>query len=133
MGKSRVAMEFLRRLDPNEPMARATCLPYGHAITYGPLQELIRGEAAIAATDARDTARSKIETRVAGMAGLDEQEARAIAREVTTLALADESGLPGELAAEKRRREPAIGMTRYIAPGTGSAHRISSLEDLRWE
>src|SRR5438445_675205 len=82
IGKSRVAMEFLRRLDPNEPMARATCLPYGHAITYGPLQELIRGEAAIAATDARDTARSKIETRVAGMAGLDTRETETLARDL---------------------------------------------------
>ncbi|TMF79166.1 MAG: hypothetical protein E6I18_07575 [Chloroflexi bacterium] len=132
IGKSRVAMEFLRRLDPNEPMARATCLPYGHAITYGPLQELIRGEAAIAATDARDTARSKIETRVAGMAGLDEQEARAIARELTTLALADESGLPGELASDERRRELALGMTRYLAARLGSAPGTIVLEDLHW-
>ena len=47
MGKTRVALEFLRRLDPAEPVARAACLPYGHAITYWALQELIRGEAAM--------------------------------------------------------------------------------------
>jgi class 3 adenylate cyclase len=132
MGKSRLATEFLRTLDPNEPMARATCLPYGHAITYGPLQELIRGEAAITATDARDVARSKIETRVSGMAGLDEQEARVIARELTALALADESGPPAELASDERRRELALGMTRYLEARLGTATGTIVLEDLHW-
>ena len=89
MGKTRVAVEFLRRLDPNEPVARAACLPYGTAITYWPLQELIRGEAAIAPTDGREEARAKIENRVSGMEGLDEAESRAIARELSALALAD--------------------------------------------
>ena len=132
MGKSRLATEFLRTLDPNEPMARATCLPYGHAITYGPLQELIRGEALITATDARDVARSKIETRVSGMAGLDEQEARVIARELTALALADEGGPPGELASDERRRELALGMTRYLEARLGTATGTIVLEDLHW-
>jgi class 3 adenylate cyclase/tetratricopeptide (TPR) repeat protein len=132
IGKSRIASAFLRTLDPNEPMARATCLPYGHAITYGPLQELIRGEAQIAATDGRDAARSKIETRVSRMAGLDEQEARAIARELTTLALADESSPAGELASDERRRELALGMTRYLEARLGGATGTIVLEDLHW-
>src|SRR5207237_10362894 len=76
MGKTRVAVEFLRRLDPAEPIARAACLPYGHAITYWPLQELIRGEAAITPTDGRDEARAKIEARVAGMEGRRDRQGR---------------------------------------------------------
>ncbi|TMK24413.1 MAG: hypothetical protein E6G64_17425 [Actinobacteria bacterium] len=66
------------------------------------------------------------------MAGLDEQEARAIARELTTLALADESGVPGELASDERRRELALGMTRYLAARLGSAPGTIVLEDLHW-
>src|SRR5712692_5747729 len=114
MGKTRVALEFLRRLDPAEPIARAACLPYGHAITYWPLQELIRGEAAITPTDGRDAARAKIETRVAGMGGLDEVESRAISRELAALALADADTPQTELTSDARRRELAIGMTRYL-------------------
>jgi class 3 adenylate cyclase len=132
MGKTRVALEFLRRLDPAEPIARAACLPYGHAITYWPLQELIRGEAAIAPTDGRDAARAKIETRVAGMEGLDEQESRAIARELSALALADADTPQSELTSDARRRELALGMTRYLEARLGSTPGTIVLEDLHW-
>jgi class 3 adenylate cyclase len=132
MGKTRVALEFLRRLDPVEPIARAACLPYGHAITYWPLQELIRGEAAISPTDGRDEVRSKIENRVAGMGGLDEQESRAIARELAALALADADTAQSELTSDARRRELALGMTRYLEARLGSTPGTIVLEDLHW-
>src|SRR2546428_3572394 len=130
MGKTRVALEFLRRLDPAEPIARAACLPYGHAITYWPLQELIRGEAAITPTDGRDVARTKIETRVAGMEGLDEVESREIARELAALALADPDTPQSELTSDARRRELALGMTRYLEARLGSSPGTIVLEDL---
>src|SRR5437667_421489 len=62
IGKSRLATEFLTRVSP-EISARTACLPYGHAITYWPLQELVRGEARIAPTDTRDIARAKINAK----------------------------------------------------------------------
>ena len=132
MGKTRTALEFLRRLDPAEPLARAACLPYGHAITYWPLQELIRGEAAITPADGRDAARSKIETRVAGMEGLDALESRAIARELSALALADADTSQSELSSDARRRELALGMTRYLEARLGSTPGTIVLEDLHW-
>src|SRR5207253_9899462 len=64
--------------------------------------------------------------------GLDEQEARAIARELTTLALADESSPAGELASDERRRELALGMTRYLEARLGGATGTIVLEDLHW-
>jgi class 3 adenylate cyclase len=132
MGKTRIALEFLRRLDPAEPIARAACLPYGHGITYWPLQELIRGEAAITPTDGRDAARAKIEARVAGVEGLDEQESRAIARELAALALADADTPQSELTSDARRRELALGMTRYLEARLGSTPGTIVLEDLHW-
>ena len=112
--------------------ARAACLPYGHAITYWPLQELIRGEAAITPTDGRDAARAKIETRVGGMEGLDEHEARGIARELAALALADADTPQSELTSDARRRELALGMTRYLEARLGSTPGTIVLEDLHW-
>ncbi len=132
MGKTRIALEFLQRLDPAEPTARAASLPYGHAITYWPLQELIRGEAAITPTDGREAARAKIETRVSGMEGLDEQESRAIARELAALALADADTPQSELTSDARRRELALGMTRYLEARLGSTPGTIVLEDLHW-
>jgi class 3 adenylate cyclase len=132
MGKTRIAVEFLRRLDPAEPTARVASLPYGHAITYWPLQELIRGEAAITPIDGREAARAKIETRVAGMEGLDQQESRAIARELSALALADAVSAQSELTSDARRRDLALGMTRYLEARLGSTPGTIVLEDLHW-
>jgi class 3 adenylate cyclase len=132
IGKSRLALEFLRRLDPDEPLARAACLSYGHAITYWPLQELIRGEAGITAMDGRDAVRTKIEERVRGLAGIDDQESRAIARELAAMALADADASQSELSSEARRRELALGMTRYLEARLGSTPGTIVLEDLHW-
>src|SRR5207237_260623 len=97
-----------------------------------PLQELIRGEAAITPTDGRDAARAKIETRVAGMEGLDELESRAIARELAALALADADTPQTELTSDARRRELALGMTRYLEARLGTTPGTIVLEDLHW-
>ena len=131
MGKSRLAGEFLATLSA-EPAARVTCLPYGRAITYWPLQELIRGEAGISPTDPLDEARAKIEKRVSELAGFDEQERRAVVRELTALALAGPDGEPSDLTSELRRRELALGMTRYLEARLGSTPGTIVLEDLHW-
>jgi class 3 adenylate cyclase/tetratricopeptide (TPR) repeat protein len=132
VGKSRLAKEFLARLDPALPFARATCLPYGPGITYWPLQELIRGEAQITPADLRDVARSKIEARVAGIAGVDAQEARAVARELAAIALADADSAMTELSSDERRRELALGMTRYLEARLGTTPGTIVLEDMHW-
>ena len=131
MGKSRLAAEFLAGLGA-EPAARVTCLPYGRSITYWPLQELIRGEAAISPTDGLDEARAKIEDRVSGLPGFDEQERRAVARELTALALAGPEAEASDLTSELRRRELALGMTRYLEARLGTTPGTIVLEDLHW-
>src|SRR2546430_2697493 len=132
MEKPRTAPGSGRPRAPSEPIARAACLPYGHAITYWPLQELMRGEAAITPTDGREEARAKMETRVAGMEGLDELESRAIARELAALALADADTPQSELTSDARRRDLALGMTRYLEARLGSTPGTIVLEDLHW-
>src|SRR2546430_16179021 len=132
MEKPRTAPGSGRPRAPSEPIARAACLPYGHAITYWPLQELIRGEGAITPTDGGDAARAKIEARVAGMEGLDEVESREIARELAALALADADAPQSELGSDARRRELALGMTRYLEARLGSFPGTIGLEDLHW-
>src|SRR5207249_9938985 len=100
--------------------AGAACLPYGAGSAYWARQERIRGGAAIAPTDGGDAARAKIETRVAGMEGLAEVESREIARELAALALADADTPQSELTSDARRRELALGMTRYLEARLGS-------------
>ena len=131
MGKSRLASEFLGSLG-QEPAARVTCLPYGRAITYWPLQELIRGEAGISPTDGLDEARMKLEKRVSELPGFDEQERRAVVHELTALALAGAESGPSDLTSETRRRELALGMTRYLEARLGTTPGTIVLEDLQW-
>ncbi|HEV8536606.1 MAG TPA: adenylate/guanylate cyclase domain-containing protein [Candidatus Limnocylindria bacterium] len=131
IGKSRLASEFLLRLG-SEPWARVACPPYGNGITYWPLQELIRVEAGITPTDSRDAAKGKIESRVGAIVDRDEVEARAIARELTALALADERVAPTDLSSDGRRRELALGMARYLEARLKTAPAAVVIEDLHW-
>jgi class 3 adenylate cyclase len=130
IGKSRLASEFVGRVSPDRA-ARVTCLPYGHAITYWPLQELIRGDAGVTPTDAREVARGKIETKVAGLVG-DEAEARAIAHSLTGLALGDEGDAPTELSPDQRRHDLALALSSYLEARLAGTPAIIVLEDLHW-
>ena len=130
IGKSRLATEFLTRVSP-EISARTACLPYGHAITYWPLQELVRGEARIAPTDTRDIARAKINAKVAEVMG-DDAEARGAARALGGLVLSQDDDSATELTADQRRREIALALTSYLAARLGSTPATIVLEDVHW-
>jgi class 3 adenylate cyclase len=130
IGKSRLATEFVARLG-SEISARIACLPYGHAITYWPLQELMRAEAGIAPTDTRDQARAKIETRLAAAMGTD-AEARGAAVALSSLVLAQDDESATELTADQRRRETALALGNYLAARLGPQTGVIVLEDVHW-
>src|SRR5258706_12405538 len=66
------------------------------------------------------------------MEGRDDLEARAIARELAALALADADTPQTELTSDARRRELALGMTRYLEARLGSTAGTIVLEGLHW-
>src|SRR5207249_3916161 len=59
-------------------------------------------------------------------------ESREIARELAALALADADTPQSELTSDARRRELALGMTRYLEARLGSSPGTIVLEDLQW-
>jgi class 3 adenylate cyclase len=64
LGKSRLAWEFCRLAGDGAAVAEGRCRPYGAAIAYLPLFELVRGACGIAADDVPDLAGTKIERAV---------------------------------------------------------------------
>jgi class 3 adenylate cyclase len=64
LGKSRLAWEFCRLAEDDAAVADGRCRPYGAAIAYLPLFELVRNACGIAADDAADLAGTKIERKI---------------------------------------------------------------------
>ena len=64
LGKSRLAWEFCRLAEDDAAVAEGRCRPYGAAIAYLPLFELVRNACGIAADDAADLAGTKIERKI---------------------------------------------------------------------
>ena len=130
IGKSRLATEFLRRTSP-PVWARIACLPYGQAITYWPFQMLIRGEAGISPTDARDAAQAKVEAKVAALMG-DSADSRRVSRALTALVLSHDAATASDVTADERRAEIAQALASYLEARFGSSLGAIVLEDLHW-
>jgi class 3 adenylate cyclase/tetratricopeptide (TPR) repeat protein len=64
LGKSRLALEFLRLAEDRAAVLEGRCLSYGVSIAYLPLFELVRNGCAIAAEDSPARAASKIELKI---------------------------------------------------------------------
>jgi predicted ATPase/class 3 adenylate cyclase len=60
VGKSRLASEFLSRLEGGASLISGRCLPYGEGITFWPIVGAVRGAADIRSQDSVDEARAKI-------------------------------------------------------------------------
>jgi class 3 adenylate cyclase/tetratricopeptide (TPR) repeat protein len=61
VGKSRLLQAFLERSADTARSLRGRCLSYGDGITFWPLAEIVREAAEIAADDALDVARAKLD------------------------------------------------------------------------
>ena len=74
IGKSRLVEEVVIELqrEPEPPAVWVgRCLPYGEAGPYAPLRDLLRRAAAVAQSDSRDDARSKVRGHLLAMLGDD--------------------------------------------------------------
>jgi len=60
VGKSRLAEEFVHSVEHRVTALRGHCLPYGEAITFWPVIEVVRQAASITEFDSADEARTKI-------------------------------------------------------------------------
>ena len=132
VGKSRVVGECLARVQDGSVVLRGRCLPYGAGITYWPLIEILRAQAAIAGSDDKATAVAALDrhlgTLLSSSADLQPLRARLLVLlglESPTVALPDIT--PGRVHAE-------IGwaLRRYLEGVTAKAPAVVVIDDLQW-
>ena len=130
IGKSRLANELMLRIAP-APAVRAACLPYGHMVTFWPLQELMRAHAGILPSDGREVARGKID-RAVEAAIADRAAANAVSRDLAELVLGHDQLDAGDRGPTDRRADLAAAVGALVSASLTSAPATIVLEDLQW-
>jgi class 3 adenylate cyclase/tetratricopeptide (TPR) repeat protein len=111
IGKSRLAGEFIDRLESRATVLRGRCLPYGEGITYWPVAEVIREATALPEVDAPDDAAARIATLLGG-----HEEAGTIAERLgSVLGLTDTAAPTQETFWAARRLLEALAERRPVA------------------
>jgi class 3 adenylate cyclase len=141
VGKSRLRLEFERRLREREPVPtvrEGRCLPYGSGIVYWALGEVIRAEAGILDEDSSDVAWEKLSTCIDGLVELAggvqaepvERKAAVIAR-LLGIESHGESLLEGE--DPQRMRESFFSAVRSCVEGMARrSPLVLVFEDVHW-
>ena len=131
IGKSRLVGEALARIAGagSARVLRGRCLPYGAGITYWPLMEIVREDAAIASDDSRDTALAKLDRRVGALLVVDAPAVSVRLAVMLGLRRAEEA-LP-EVPGERVASEIAWGVRQYVA-ALAREPAVIVVDDLQW-
>ncbi len=119
VGKSRLGAELRAFLHGRATVLNVRCLPFGQEITFGPVADLMRQAAGLAANEPPEAARTRIETLLQG-----EPDAGTIADRVLTLVgLSGASAPPEETFWAVRRVLEALARRRPV---------VVEFDDLHW-
>jgi class 3 adenylate cyclase/tetratricopeptide (TPR) repeat protein len=131
IGKTRLAEEFARGLDPTRLM-RGRCLPYGEGAAAYPVQRMLRGEAGIDLTDSAEIAAKKLRARVLDVVGPDD-ELEALQRRIVVYAgVAAAADELADVAAGDVAEELRWSFRRYVERRAASGPAVLLFEDIHW-
>ena len=85
VGKSRLLLELVGRLEGRFDVHRGKCLSYGEGITYWPVTEIFKSSAGILQNDDRDTSAARLDAFLESLATDDLDELRTIASALSNL------------------------------------------------
>jgi class 3 adenylate cyclase/tetratricopeptide (TPR) repeat protein len=85
IGKSRLLLELVRRLDGRFDVHWGKCLSYGEGITYWPVTEILKSAAGIRQSDDRETSSARLDDLLSTLATEDLDELRTIASALSNL------------------------------------------------
>jgi class 3 adenylate cyclase/predicted ATPase len=139
VGKTRLLRElersFLAR-EPEVPVRKGRCLPFGSSVVYWPLSEMLRAECAIADGDPAEVAWEKVSNRLGPLLtgdGAGEETARRIAPLGRLLGIEVPDGGQLEHEDAQSARESIFGAVRTCIEGmAGGAPMVLAWEDIHW-
>ena len=130
-GKSRLVEEFAASLG-DARVLRGRCLPYGEAITFYPVQLVLRADAGIVPDDPAEPAQAKLDAAV-GEAFGDNQDAETVRLRVSVLAgLVRAEDVLKDVAPEDVAEELRWGLRRYLERRAGTSPLTVVFEDIHW-
>jgi predicted ATPase/class 3 adenylate cyclase len=141
VGKSRLLLEFRRRLserDPEPTVREGRCLPYGSGIVYWALGEVIKTEAGIVDADDSDVAWAKLSSTLRDLiASCDGESGESTDRRAALIARLLGVDAPGGPVLEsedpQRMRESFFSAVRSCVEGmTRRRPLVLAFEDIHW-
>jgi class 3 adenylate cyclase/tetratricopeptide (TPR) repeat protein len=132
IGKSRLLLELVRRLDDRFDVHWGKCLSYGEGITYWPVTEILKSAAGIRQSDDREISSARLDDLLSTLATEDLDELRTVASALSNL-----MGIPttprGTYATnEISQAELHWGIRRTLQLMATQKPTVVVVEDLHW-
>jgi class 3 adenylate cyclase/tetratricopeptide (TPR) repeat protein len=132
IGKSRLLLEVVRRLEHHCDVYWGRCVSYGEGITYWPIEEIVREAAGILHDDDAEATAGKLAALLDTLETSDQDELRTLAAVVSNLAGVATTPLGTYSAAEIGQTELHWGIRRLLELRAERRPTVVVLEDLHW-
>ena len=132
VGKSRLLLEFVRRLEEHFSVHRGKCLSYGEGITYWPIVEIFKSAAGILQSDDREASAQKLDTFLETLPTDDLDELRTIASALSNLIGIPTTPRGTYVTSEISQAELHWGIRRTLQLLAAEGATAVVVEDLHW-
>ncbi len=132
VGKSRLLLELVHRIDGRFDVHRGKCLSYGEGITYWPVVEILKSAAGILQSDDRDNSAQKLDTFLETLATDDLDELRTIASALSNLIGIPTTPRGTYVTSEISQAELHWGIRRVLQLLAAERPTAVVVEDLHW-
>jgi class 3 adenylate cyclase/tetratricopeptide (TPR) repeat protein len=132
IGKSRLLLELVGRLEQGRDVHWGRCLSYGEGITYWPVTEIFKSAAGIIQNDDRDTVAARLGTFLESLATEDTDELRTIASALSNLIGISTTPRGTYATSEISQAELHWGIRRALQLLAAERPVAIVVEDLHW-
>ena len=132
IGKSRLLLELVHRLEEQCDVYWGRCLSYGEGITYWPVQEIVEDAAGILRQDDAEGKAAKLAALLESLGTTDKDELRSIAAAISNLIGASTTPLGTYSAVEIGQTELHWGIRRLLELRAEQRPTAIVIEDLHW-
>ncbi|HZT84148.1 MAG TPA: adenylate/guanylate cyclase domain-containing protein [Gaiellaceae bacterium] len=132
VGKSRLLLELVRRLESRFDIHRGKCLSYGEGITYWPVMEVFKSAAGIRQSDDREAITARLDAFLEGLPTQDLDELRTVAAAISNLIGFPTTPRGTYVTSEISQAELHWGIRRALELMATQRPTAVVVEDLHW-